>query len=166
LFQCPWSCGTLTFVVQDAELPARSVPSYVRVYVRPVPEPRRSARRKPLMVAVPTANPCMSPRPLSGSLFVKETRVKLSGPDSASDTVTEALTGTSLSLGGHNWLGTAPHIMLGGVLSMFFPLTVAGAALPARSVQAPFTVWFAPSADSTTGVGGLPPARPERMSVH
>ena len=34
--------------------------------------------------------------------------------------------------------------MFGGVKSMLMPLNEAGVELPARSVQAVFTVWFAP----------------------
>src|SRR5206468_1439407 len=58
---------------------------------------------------------------------------------------------------------------------MLMPLTAAEAEFPARSVQSPFpawsvhiplTLWFAPSAESTVGDGGLPAAKPESASEH
>jgi hypothetical protein len=55
-------------------------------------------------------------------------------------------------------------LMLGAVLSMLMPDTVALALLPALSVAVPVTDWFAPSIDSV--VGALQLATPESASVH
>ena len=95
-----------------------------------------------------------------------ETRLKPAEPESESVTVTEALTGTNLLFGGQRVLGLALHATVGGVLSMLIPLTVAEAEFPARSVHVPVTDWFAASVERIVGAGGLPAARPERLSAH
>src|SRR5579864_6937356 len=107
----------------------------------------------------------MSPSPLSGSLLVTASSVKPTGPESASATVTEMLIGTSLPFGGQRTLGFALHDTFGNVLSMSKPFTTCIAEFPARSSQVPVTDWFAPSVETTVVAGGLPEARPERLSA-
>src|SRR5262245_62046862 len=108
----------------------------------------------------------MSPRPLSGSLLVIETSVNPAGPESVSDTVTDTSTRASLWSGGQRMFGLALHETLGGVLSMLMAFTVAETEFPATSIQAPVTDCPAPSEDRAVGAGGLPAAKPERLSAH
>jgi hypothetical protein len=87
-------------------------------------------------------------------------------PDKLSDIVPDTVTVTIFPFGGQSALGLAEAVTTGGVLSMLIPLTVAVAELPATSVQVPLTDCPAPSAERTVGAGGLPSAKPERLSVH
>jgi hypothetical protein len=118
------------------------------------------------MDVVPVTNPWISPCPLSGSLLVTETSVKPAGPERESLTLTLTFRDTSLLLGGQRMFGLAVQAIVGGVLSILIPLTVAEAEFPARSVHVPVTDCPGPSAERVVGAGGLPTAKPERLSPH
>jgi len=87
-------------------------------------------------------------------------------PERESVTFTETLIGTNLLFGGQRTFGLVLHVTAGGVLSIFIPLTVELAELPATSEQVPLTDCPAPSPERTVGAGGLPGAKPERLSEH
>jgi len=91
--------------------------------------------------------------------------LKPAGPESESFTVTETLTGTNLLFGGQRMFGLALQATAGDVVSMLIPLTVAEAALPARSVHVPTTDWIAPWIERIVEAGGLPAASPESASA-
>src|SRR5260370_18705247 len=86
-------------------------------------------------------------------------------PDKLSDIVPETVTVTIFPFGGQRVAGLAEAVITGGVWSMLIPLTVAEPEFPATSRHVPVTDWFAPSAESVVGAGGLPAARPERLSA-
>jgi hypothetical protein len=75
----------------------------------------------------------MSPCPLSGSLLVTERRLNPAEPESESVTITVAVTGTNLLLGGQRTFGVRLHATVGGVVSMLIPDTAVDAEFPARS---------------------------------
>src|ERR1051326_1414292 len=117
--QCPWSCGTVQVAVEVATFPAKSVALAVRVYIRPVPVPKRSARsfttRAPEPLLVMTISGFFASE---GSLLLPVTvNEPGASPDSASVAVTEA-TCTSLPFGGQRLQPMAgiPE-MTGGVVS-------------------------------------------------
>src|SRR5262245_13065683 len=90
----------------------------------------------------------MSGSPEVGSSLVAEVKTNPAWPESASVTVTVAVTVSSLWLGGQRLSGLTVQAIVGGVLSMLIPPTVPGSAtFPALSVQVPVFVtdWFAPS---------------------
>jgi hypothetical protein len=87
-------------------------------------------------------------------------------PDNLSAIVPEIVTGTIFPSGGQSIAGFAETVSTGGVLSMLIPFAVDVAGLPARSVQTPLTDCPAPSEERTVGAGGLPAAKPERLSAH
>jgi hypothetical protein len=87
-------------------------------------------------------------------------------PDKLSAVVPDIVTLTIFPFGGQRVAGLAEAVITGDSLSMLIPLTVDTAEFPATSVQVPPTDWPAPSAVRTVGAGGLPGAKPERLSAH
>jgi hypothetical protein len=95
---------------------------------------------------------------------VTDTSVKPAGPDKESDTVTDAVTATSLWFGGQSTLGLTLQVTVGGVLSMFTRGDVKVALLPAASVTVTLCAIPWPSPVNSTGLGRLVTATPERLS--
>src|SRR5262245_16963209 len=92
-----------------------------------------------------------SPRPLSGSLLVADCRVNPAGPETASWTVTEAVTATSRWSGGQSTAGVARQSIAGGTVSIFTVTeteVVSPAVFVARQVSTVPAVWLVSVAGS------------------